>query len=273
MKQTFQAGRGGFLKRTRTALITGSAKGLGVRIAHELAAQGVHLALNYRTSKQEADKLRTELIKQYGIDVLLVQGDVSHPKEARGMVEALVAALGRIDILVLNAGPYIKPRKKLVEYTDDEWDSMIHGNLSSAFHLCRAAIPHMRRHQWGRIITIGFEKAQTAPGWMYRSAFAAAKTGLVSLTRTIALEEAEHGITANMVCPGDIVGEDKERNIADIRSIEDADTPIGRPGTGEDIARAIAFFCNEASDFITGAVLEITGGKDVLNKYKQMREQ
>ncbi|MFT9848998.1 SDR family oxidoreductase [Aneurinibacillus sp. REN35] len=261
------------MKRTRTALITGSAKGLGVRIAHELAAQGIHLALNYRTSTQEADKLRRELIEQYGIDVLLVQGDVSRPTEAQNIVEALAQAFGRVDILVLNAGPYIKPRKKLAEYTDDEWNNMVTGNLSSAFYLSRAAIPYMRHNRWGRIITIGFEKAQTAPGWMYRSAFAAAKTGLVSLTRTIALEEAEYGITANMVCPGDIVGEDKEKHIADVRSIQDADTPIGRPGTGEDIARAITFFCSEASDFITGTVLEVTGGKDVLNKYKQMREQ
>jgi 3-oxoacyl-[acyl-carrier protein] reductase len=261
------------LKRNRTALITGSAKGLGVRIAHELAAQGIHIALNYRSSAAEADRLRQELEERYGISVLLLQADVSRAEEAERMIDTLISSWEHLDILVLNAGPYIKKRKKLADYSLDEWHDMIEGNLSSAFYLCRATIPHMRRSKWGRIVTIGFEKAQTAPGWMYRSAFAAAKTGLVSLTRTIALEEAEHGITANMVCPGDIIGEDKEKHIADVRSLSDPDTPVGRPGTGEDIARTIAFFCSEASDFITGTVLEVTGGKDVLNKYKMRREQ
>jgi 3-oxoacyl-[acyl-carrier protein] reductase len=261
------------LKSNRTALISGSAKGLGVRIAHELAAQGIHIALNYRSSAFEAEKLRKELTEKYGVDVLLLQGDISRPEDVQTIVTTLISSWRRLDILVLNAGPYIKERKKLADYTIEEWNRMIDGNLSSAFYLCQATIPHMRRNKWGRIITIGFEKAQTAPGWMYRSAFAAAKTGLVSLTRTIALEEAGSGITANMVCPGDIVGENKEKNIADVYSLHDAETPVGRPGTGEDIARAISFFCNEASDFITGTVLEVTGGKDVLNKYKLEREQ
>lgn len=271
--QTFQAGRDGFLKRNRTALITGSAKGLGVRIAHELAAQGIDIALNYRTSKSDADKLQQELIHQYNVNVLLLQGDVSHPADAEAIIETVASSWGHLDILILNAGPYVKERKKLADYTLEEWDRMIGGNLSSAFYLCKAAIPHMRNQRQGRIVTVGFEKAQTAPGWMYRSAFAAAKTGLVSLTRTIALEEAEYGITANMVCPGDIVGKDKEKHIADVHSLSDPNTPVGRPGTGEDIARAITFFCSEASDFITGTVLEVTGGKDVLNKYKLEREQ
>jgi 3-oxoacyl-[acyl-carrier protein] reductase len=261
------------LKRNRTALITGSAKGLGVRIAHELATQGIDIALNYRSSTKQADALKQELEQQYGIRVLLLQGDVSRMEDVSRMVNTTISVWQRLDILVLNAGPYIKERKKLIEYTTEEWHRMMDGNLSSAFYLCRAIIPHMRRNRWGRIITIGFEKAQTAPGWMYRSAFAAAKTGLVSLTRTIALEEAEFGITANMICPGDIIGEDKEKHIEDVRNLHDPDTPVGRPGTGEDIARAISFFCSENSDFITGTVLEVTGGKDVLNKYKLEREK
>lgn len=256
------------MKRNRTALITGSAKGLGVRIAHELASQGIRIAINYRTSAAEAECLKHELEAAYGSETLLLQGDVSRPDDAERMARSVVDTWGRLDMLILNAGPYIKERKKLMDYTPAEWDAMLSGNLSSAFYLCRAAIPHMRRQRWGRIVTIGFEKAQTAPGWMYRSAFAAAKTGLVSLTRTIALEEAEAGITANMVCPGDIIGDDKHRQIAEARQSDPHDTPVGRFGTGEDIARAISFFCAEASDFITGTVLEVTGGKDVLNKYK-----
>ncbi|BAU26849.1 3-oxoacyl-[acyl-carrier protein] reductase [Aneurinibacillus soli] len=256
------------MKRNRTALITGSARGLGVRIAHELASHGIRIAINYRTSVVEAEHLKHELETAYGSETLLLSGDVSHPADAERMALAVIDAWGSLDMLILNAGPYIKERKKLADYTPSEWDAMVNGNLSSAFYLCRAAIPYMRRQRFGRIVTVGFEKAQTAPGWMYRSAFAAAKTGLVSLTRTIALEEAEAGITANMVCPGDIIGDDKQRRISEARQIDQGDTPVGRAGTGEDIARAISFFCAEASDFITGTVLEVTGGKDVLNKYK-----
>ncbi|MFT9598622.1 SDR family oxidoreductase, partial [Mesobacillus sp.] len=102
--------------------------------------------------------------------------------------------------------------------------------------------------------------------WIYRSAFAAAKSGLASLTKTLALEEAENGITANMVCPGDITGEWKERTISESLNSLDSSVPVGRPGTGEDISRVISFLSNEDSSFITGSIIPITGGKDVLGK-------
>lgn len=103
--------------------------------------------------------------------------------------------------MINNAGPYIFERKKLADYTDDEWYGMLEGNLSAVFHLFKAVIPIMRKQQFGRIITYGFQGAAHAPGWLHRSAFGAAKVGLASLTKTIAIEEAEFGITANMVCP------------------------------------------------------------------------
>jgi 3-oxoacyl-[acyl-carrier protein] reductase len=117
------------------------------------------------------------------------------------------------------------------------------------------------------MITIGFDRVETAPAWKFRSAYAAAKTGAASLTKTLAIEEAENGITVNMVCPGDIRGEYKEMKIKNVRDQSDINNPIGRPGTGEDIARVISFLCNEDSDFITGSVIPVTGGKDVLNKH------
>src|SRR5699024_5903521 len=106
----------------------------------------------------------------------------------------------------------------------------------------------------------------SSPGWAYRSAFSAAKVGLVSLMKSIALEEAEYGITANMVSPGDIVGNMKEATIEKARHVQDPHTPIGRPGSGEDIARIIAFLCNTNSDMITGSVISASGGVNVLNK-------
>lgn len=257
----------------RTALITAGSRGLGVRIAHELAGKGIRIGINYRSSHSHALDLQEELLRKYGVETLLLAGDVSRPEEAEKMVQHIIHHWGRLDILIHNAGPYIKERKKLSEYSYDEWHEILNGNLSSAFYLFQSAIPQMRKNKWGRIVTIGFEKAATAPGWMYRSAFAAAKAGLVSLTRSVALEEAENCITANMVCPGDIVNDYKTKKIREVRTIQDGSCPVGRPGTGEDIARAISFFCNEESDFITGTILEVTGGKDVLNKYRWQREK
>ncbi|GAJ05057.1 unnamed protein product [marine sediment metagenome] len=124
----------------------------------------------------------------------------------------------------------------------------------------------MRNQRFGRIVTYGFQGADHAPGWMYRSAFSAAKVGLVSLTKTIALEEAEYGITANMVCPGNIVGEMKEATIAYARQMKDDITPIGRSGTGEDIARVVEFLCDDCSDMITGAE---KFAKELLQSYEK----
>ncbi|MED2515695.1 SDR family oxidoreductase, partial [Bacillus thuringiensis] len=107
-----------------------------------------------------------------------------------------------------------------------------------------------------------------APGWIYRSAFAAAKVGLVSLTKTVAYEEAEYGITANMVCPGDIIGDMKEATIQEARQLKEHNTPIGRSGTGEDIARTISFLCEDDSDMITGTIIEVTGAVDVIHRHR-----
>ncbi|PWK15716.1 SDR family oxidoreductase [Tumebacillus permanentifrigoris] len=252
----------------KVALITGSSTGLGKRTALELAKQGIDVVINYRTNQEKALDLARELERDYSVRALAVRGDVSDAEDCRVLIEGVIEAFGRIDILINNAGPYIAARKKMADYELDEWNAMINGNLTSVFYLSKLVIPYMRQNGWGRIVNFGFDRADSAPAWMFRSAFAAAKVGLVSLTRTLALEEAEHGITVNMVCPGDITHEWKEANIADVHRITDAGTPVGRVGTGEDIARTIAFFCAEASDFITGTVLAVTGGKDVLTKYK-----
>lgn len=253
--------------KERTALITGSATGLGKRTAMELASRGVHLILNYVHNEAKALALQAELAERWGVTVTTVQADVSQQADAERLVNQGLEQFGRIDILVNGAGPYIAERKKLAEYTPEEWHYLLHGNLSSVFYLTRLIIPEMRKQRWGRIINFGFDRAETSPGWKFRAAFAASKTGLVSLTKTLAMEEAEHGITVNMVCPGDIVAPHKEAGIADVRPLTDPHTPVGRPGSGEDIARMVAFLCEENSDFITGAIVPVTGGKDVLNKY------
>ncbi len=250
----------------RHALITAGSKGLGRKVTETLLAKGYSVTVNYRQDEEAVSRLK-EACPDCLDRLQFVKGDVTKKEDLLRIAETALNRFGRIDFLINNAGPYIFERKKLADYTDDEWYGMLEGNLSAVFHLFKAVIPIMRKQQFGRIITYGFQGAAHAPGWLHRSAFGAAKVGLASLTKTIAIEEAEFGITANMVCPGDIVGDMKEASIEEARKqIGKEKTPIGRSGTGEDIARIIAFLCEENSDLVTGTVIEATGGLNVINK-------
>ena len=249
----------------KTALITGSARGLGKVTAWRLAKDGINVITTYRSNQESALQYMNELAETYNIQAYALPYDVTIPHHHQELINRCFELCNGIDILIHNAGPYIQERKSLVEYTGDEWEYLIHGNLSSMFYLASGVIPYMRKNKWGRIITMGFDQSDHAPGWKYRSAFAAAKTGLTSLTKTLALEEAGYGITANMVCPGDIVDPWKECLRGANGEVSDS-VPVGRPGTGGDIARVISFLCSEESDFITGTVIPVTGGQDVLSK-------
>lgn len=250
----------------RVALVTGSASGLGVQTVIELAQQGYHIVINYRSSETKALQLK-EKVEQLGVKCGLVQGDVSIKGDCQRIISQTLDEFGKIDILVNNAGPYIFDRKKLVDYKDHEWELMINGNLNSVYYLAKDVIPIMRKQKWGRIINFGFNHAGQATGWMFRSGFAASKVALVSLTKTLAQEECEYGITVNMICPGDIVGDNKEKRISEVKEGEVKNVaPVGRPGTGEDIARMVSFLCSEESDFITGSIIEVNGGLNVMGK-------
>lgn len=249
----------------KVAMVTGSATGLGKRTAIELAKQGHNVVLNYVSSRKAALGTASYITKAYDVQSLAIQADISKQEDVENLIEETLAKLGSIDILVHNAGPYIKEQKKFSEYTLDKWNRIINGNLNSCFYLLQGILPSMQEKRWGRVIMLGFDRVGSAPAWKYRSAYAAAKTGVASLTRTLALEEAENGITVNMVSPGDIVDHYKEMDIEQVRKIQ-TDEPIGRKGSGEDIARTIAFLCEENSDYITGSIIEVTGGQDVLAK-------
>nr|WP_263326096.1 SDR family oxidoreductase [Neobacillus sp. Marseille-Q6967] len=252
------------MKNKKTILITGGAKGLGKKTALILAEKGYRLVINYRNSGEDAFRLSKQLENMYGTKSICIQGDVADLDDCNRIVEKTLLECHSIDAVVHNAGPYIHERTKLTDYSIDDWHYLINGNLNAVFYLSRLVIPLMRKNHWGRFITMGFDRVETAPGWVNRSAYAAAKTGLASLTRTIALEEAEFGITANMVCPGDIIGDWKEKGIRE--SVKGGQAPIGRYGTGEDIARVIRFLLDEESDFITGCIIPVSGGMDVLGK-------
>lgn len=252
------------VKTMRHALITAGTKGIGRQVTEKLLNEGYSVTVNYRSDEEAVKQLQARFPDKAD-RLQWVKGDVTQPADCRYMVQQTIDAFGHLDLLINNAGPYIFERKKIADYTNDEWYRMVDGNLNALFHLTSEAIPHMRAQQFGRIVTYGFQHASSAPGWPYRSAFAVAKVGAASLTKSLAFEEAEHHITVNMVCPGDIVGDMKEQTIADARQQANDQTPIGRAGTGEDIARMISFLCREDSDMVTGSVIEITGGVDVLS--------
>lgn len=250
----------------KMAIITGGARGIGRRVAYSLAGMGVSVVITFRKSKQEATSLIQELRDKYSVKALAIESDASIEKDCKELVAMVLDTFGRIDFFIHNAGPYLHERKRMTEYSSKEWHYMVNGNLNGFFFLTREIIPDMRKRRWGRIITLGFDRCETAPGWSYRSAFAAAKSGLTSLTKTLALEEATNGITVNMVSPGDIVGVWKEADIDVATGEKDETVSVGRQGTGGDVARVITFLCEDQSDFITGSVIPVTGGGDILGK-------
>lgn len=245
----------------KVAWVVGGVRGLGVQIARELAEDGYDLAINYRTSQSAGEKLAEE-IGMKGRNCLLLQGDAGAETDIQRMVRRILDIYGRIDALILTAGPFFFRRIPLIEFKEAQWRELIDGNLSSIYYCAKHIVPIMRSQQFGRIITFGFPECENAPAWAGFSLYAAAKAGTVSLTRSLAKEEACHGITVNMVVPGDIRDPYKEAPISVARGIIDPNMPVGRPGTGGDIARVIRFLLEPDSDFITGAVIPVTGGYD-----------
>jgi 3-oxoacyl-[acyl-carrier protein] reductase len=246
---------------SKIALITGSAKGLGKMTALSLAASGCDVVINYLSSREEAEEL-VKQIEHKGVRSLAVQADITKPEELEQMVREIEQKLGSIDILINNAGPFIRERRVFSDYTQHDINRMIQGNLISAMQLDHLVLPGMRERSWGRIIHFGFGHAAEARGWPHRAVYAAAKVGLVSFTKTLAVEEAEYGITVNMICPGDIRGQNKEKSISEVSHLLDEESPNKRPGAGEDISRVITFLCRPESDFLTGNIVEVSGGLD-----------
>ncbi|GGE07039.1 3-ketoacyl-ACP reductase [Marinithermofilum abyssi] len=246
------------------ALVTGSSRGLGRMTAEILAENGWDIAVHYHRRAEKGWEVKKR-VQRMGGQAEVFRADLNRSDEARRLVLQTVEHFGRLDALIHAVGPFERTRRHFTDYTEEEVEAMVDGNLKSALWVTHAALPHLREQQAGRIILFGFGRAAEAPAWPDRAAYAAAKTGLVSFMKSLAVEEAPYGITVNMVCPGDIVGDNKEKRIAEVQGQADSETPRGRPGTGEDIARVVRFLCEPESDFITGNTLYITGGLDVIH--------
>ncbi|HUY12282.1 MAG TPA: SDR family oxidoreductase [Terriglobia bacterium] len=241
--------------RNRTALVTGASRGIGKEIAMVLAREGARMAVSYRINKHAAERV-VGVMRSLRTEALALAADVTDPAQVKKLVDSVVQHYGRLDILVNNVGDF--QWKTAVESSPDEWLGVVASNLFSAFYASKHAIPAMRRQRWGRIINLGSAGAERAFGQAKISAYLAAKAGVVALSRSLALEEAKNGITVNVVNPAII--DDPDLSLEEARRVPDARFPVGRPATSWDVAQAVKFFASEDSSFITGQVLNVTGG-------------
>ena len=241
--------------RNRVALVTGASRGIGKEIALALGRSGARVAISYRTNKLGAQKVADELRKMATEGVVFAT-DVTNAKRVEELIEAVVRRFGALDILVNNVGVF--EWKPLLDSTLEEWHSVVASNLFSVFYTTKFSVPVMRQKRWGRIINLGAVGAERAFGQAKISAYSAAKAGLVAFSRSVALEEARHGITVNVVNPPVI--DEKALSLEEAERLIDARFPVGRPATGRDIAEAVKFFASDEAAFITGQVLNVSGG-------------
>jgi len=241
--------------RNRVALVTGASRGIGKEIALTLGRAGLRVAVAYRTNKLGAQKVVSDL-RALGAEGVALATEVTDPGRVKELVDAVAKQFGRLDILVNNVGEF--EWKPVVNSTVEEWRAVIASNLYSVFYATKFALPFMRRQHWGRIINLGAVGAERAFGQAKISAYSAAKAGIVAFTRSVALEEARNGITANVVNPPVI--DEKELSLEEAQRLTDARFPVGRPATGRDVGEAVKFFASEEAAFITGQVLNVSGG-------------
>jgi 3-oxoacyl-[acyl-carrier protein] reductase len=241
--------------RNRVAVVTGGTRGIGRGIALGLARDGARIVLVYRANKAAAQTALRQLQAE-GADCVAVETDITEPARAEQLFKTVDDRYGRVDVLVNNVGEF--RWGTLAESSVDEWTSIFESNVTTVFHMCRAALPLMRKGRWGRIINLGAVGAERAFGQAKISAYAAAKAAVVAMSRSLALEEAKNGITVNVVNPSSI--DEKDLTLEEARKLKDARYPIGRPPTVDDVAAAVSFFASEETEYVTGQVINVSGG-------------
>ena len=241
--------------RQRAALVSGGSRGIGKGIAVGLAQAGARVAISYRSNKAAAQNTLREM-QAAGAECFAVEADVTDASKVQFLSDAVVERFGRLDILVNNVGAF--NWKPVIETTHEEWQRVLASNLLSVFYMSKAVLSVMRRQHWGRIINLGAVGAERAFGQATISAYAAAKAAVVSFSRSLAVEEAKHGITVNVISPSNV--DERDLTADEARKIRDTRSPIGRPPSAQDVAVAVNFFASDEADFITGQVLNVSGG-------------
>lgn len=254
--------------KQKTALVTGSTSGIGLGIAEAFAAAGSNLVINGFGDAAECEKLRMRLATQYSVRVLFDGADMSLPAQIAAMMKRAIEHFGAVDVLVNNAG--IQHVAPIDDFPADKWDAILAINLTSNFHTIRAALPAMKQRGWGRVINIASAHALVASP--FKSAYVAAKHGVAGLTKTVALEVAELGITVNAICPGYVLTPLVQKQIPDtarargitedevVKNVLLAAQPTKKFVTVEQVAALTLYLASDAAASITGAVLPIEGG-------------
>jgi 3-oxoacyl-[acyl-carrier protein] reductase len=239
----------------QVAVVTGSSRGIGRAIALRLAEGGARLVVNYQGNEAAAWEV-VEQIEAAGAKGIAVQADVRQVAEAQALMDAAKKAFGRVDILVNNAGT---TRDTLImRMTEDEWDVVIDTNLKGAFNCIKAVSRQMMRQRSGKIVNITSVAGISGnPG---QANYASAKAGLIGLTKTVAKELGSRGITCNAVAPGFVPTDLTASVPEDLLRVAVERTPLGRMGTPEDMAAAVAFLASDEASFITGQILAVDGG-------------
>jgi len=255
------------LLKEKVAIITGSTSGIGLGIAKGFAAEGINVVLNGFGDAQEIEKERAALEK-LGIKCIYNAADMTKPDEVTEMIEDTVKVFGSIDILVNNAG--IQHVAPVEDFAPEKWDAVIAINLSSSFHTIRAAIPHMKKQGWGRIVNLVSAHGLIASP--FKSAYVTAKHGMLGLTKTIALEVAQNNITCNAICPGYVLTPLVEKQIPDTakaRGISEEEVKrdvllapqwTKKFVTVEQLAGTALFLCSNHAENITGTHISVDGG-------------
>jgi 3-hydroxybutyrate dehydrogenase len=252
----------------RTAVITGSTSGIGEGIAEAFAAAGCGVVLNGLGDPHEIETLRARLARAHNVPVRYHAADMSRPDTIEALVADTIKEFGALDILVNNAG--IQHVAPIEEFPVDKWNAIIAINLAASFHTIRHALPGMKQRHWGRIINVASAHALVASP--FKSAYVAAKHGIAGLIKTVALEGAEHGITANAICPGYVLTPLVEHQIPDtarargitpeqvVKDVLLAAQPTKRFVSTAEVAALAVFLASDEAQSITGAILPVDGG-------------
>ena len=252
----------------KNAVVTGSTSGIGLAIARALAEQGANVTINGFGAADDIENERAGIEKQFGVKAAYAPADMTKPAEIAAMIAEAERRMGSLDILVNNAGiQFVSP---IEEFPVEKWDAIIAINLSSAFHAIRAAVPGMKARKWGRIVNTA--SAHSLVASPFKAAYVSAKHGLAGLTKTVALELATFGVTANCISPGYVWTSLVERQIPDtmkargmnrdqvIRDVLLAAQPTKEFVAVDQVAALVLYLCSDAAAQITGANFSIDGG-------------